>query len=99
MILLRILNIGHPQDLQKPDLRKLCSYVRSCLFYLGCEHRVLRPKFTYQKNPRKLKRVFFGVKPYGEQRLLKALCPLWGILTNGFEKNPFGLLNKVLEGR
>ena len=61
-------------------------------------HRVLRPKFTYQKNPRKLKHVFFGVKPYGEQRLLKAFCPLWEGLTNLFEKKPFGLLNKVLEG-
>ena len=66
---------------------------------LFANHRVLRPKFTYPKNPRKLKHVFFGVKPYGEQHLLKAFCPLWEGLANLFEKKPFGLLNKVLEGR
>ena len=40
MILLRILKIEHPQDLQKPVLRKLCSYYRSRLFYLGCEANI-----------------------------------------------------------
>ena len=59
---------------------------------------MLGPKFTYQKNPRKLKHAFFGAKPHGEQCLLKALCPLWESLANLFEKKPFGLQNKVLEG-
>ena len=40
-------------------------------------HRVLEGLFTYQKNSRTLKHAFFGVKPYGEQRLLKVFCPLW----------------------
>ena len=55
--------------------------------------------FTYPKNIRTLKNAFFGVKPYGEKRLLKAFCPLWEGLTNLFEKKPFGLLYKVLEGK
>jgi len=62
-------------------------------------HRVLGGLFTYQKNIRKLKDVFFGAKPYGEQRLPKAFCPLWEGLTNLFEKKPFRLLNNVLEGK
>ena len=62
-------------------------------------HRVLRRELTYLKNPRTVKHAFFGVKPHGEQCLLKALCPLWENPANLFEKKPFGLLNKVLEGR
>ena len=62
-------------------------------------HRVLRLQLTYLKNPRTVKHAFFGVKPHGEQCLLKALCPLWENPCNDFEKKPFGLLNKVLEGR
>ena len=62
-------------------------------------HRVLGGLSTYPKNIRTLKNAFFGVKPYGEQHLLKAFCPLWEGLANLFEKKPFGLLNKVLEGK
>ena len=62
-------------------------------------HRVLRVLSTYQKNIRTLKYGFFGAKPHGEQRLLKAFCPLWENPANLFEKKPFGLLYKVLEGR
>ena len=62
-------------------------------------HRVLRGLFTYPKNIRTLKHGFFGAKPHGEQRLLKVFCPLWENPANIFEKKPFGLLNKVLEGR
>jgi len=54
---------------------------------------------TYQKNIRTLKHAFFGAKPYGEQHLLKVFCPLWENPANISEKKPFGLLNKVLEGR
>ena len=67
-------------------------------FFEG-HHRVLRGLFTYPKNIRTLKNGFFGAKPYGEQRLLKAFCPLWENPANLFEKKPFGLLNKVPEGR
>ena len=63
-------------------------------------HRELRGLFTYPKNIRTLKHGFFGAKPHGEQRLLKAFCPLWENPANLFEKKkPFGLLNKVLEIR
>ena len=37
------------------------------------------------------KTCIFGVKPHGEQRLLKSLCPLWEGLVNFFEKKSFGL--------
>ena len=80
------------------EKEKKCMAFETINLKLLC-HRVLRPKFTYQKIPRKLKHVFFGVKPYGEQCLLKALCPLWENPANIFEKKPFGLLNKVVEGR
>ena len=63
------------------------------------KHRVLRLQLTYLKNPRRVKHAFFGVKPHGEQCLLKALCPLWENPYNDFEKKPFGLLNEVHEGR
>ena len=72
------------------------------VFNISClinEHRVLAGLFTHPKNSRTLKHAFFGVKPYGEQHLLKVFCPLWENPANLFEKKPFGLLNKVLEGR
>ena len=75
------------------------NFFAALSIYYSLLHRVLGPKFTYQKNPRKLKHAFFGAKPHGEQCLLKALCPLWESLANLFEKKPFGLQNKVLEGR
>ena len=62
-------------------------------------HRVLRALSTYPKNIRTVKYGFFGAKPHGEQHLLKVFCPLWENPANIFEKKPFGLLNKVLEGR
>ena len=49
-------------------------------------HRVLRLQLTYLKNPRTVKHAFFGVKPHGEQGLLKAFCPLWENPANLFEK-------------
>ena len=75
--------------------RKIFKVQKRCHTW---HHRVLGPKFTYQKNPRKLKHVFFGVKLYGEQHLLNVFCPWWENPANLFEKKPIGLLNKVLEG-
>ena len=68
------------------------------MVFLDPSHRVLRPLFTYQKNSRTVKHAFFGAKPHGKQRLLKAFCPLWESLANVFEKKRLGYLVKILNG-
>ena len=42
--------------------------------------------FDFQKNSPSLGHAFFGAKQHGEQRLLKAFCPLWENPANLFEK-------------
>ena len=84
-------------------IRPKTSYVQT-ITLMRCQlrliqHRVLRGLSTYPKNIRTLKHDFFGAKPHGEQRLLKVFCPLWENPANIFEKKPFGLVNKVLEGK
>ena len=89
--------------MEKIDLKNCGLFQKgfACLFLFGrlLGHWVLGPRFTYQKNTRTLKHAFFGVKPHGEQCLLKALCHLWENPYSDFEKKPFGLVSKVLEGR
>ena len=61
------------------------------LLNMDCSrHRVLRPQFTYLKNPPSPRHAFSGAKSLGEQCLLKSFCSLWQNPYTDFEKKLFG---------